>query len=106
MSVLLAAAQTLLSASTDTDRVVIDLTVPTPCAEQEQGGLVDEIVVCAKIDGESPYRLGRVISANRASMPRAEVRLSEGTSVSAETESEDLGMARSQRAMVRLKIDF
>ena len=85
---------------------MIDVTVPTPCAEQEPGGLADEIVVCAKIDRESPYRLGRVASASRASMPRAEVRLSERASVSAETESEDFGMVRSQRALVRLKIEF
>jgi hypothetical protein len=107
MSVIMAAAQTLVLASAaDSDRVIVDLTVPTPCAGQEEGALAEEIVVCAKIDGESPYRIGRTTRAGPAAMPKAEVKLSEGTSLSAETESVDLGMVRSQRALVRLKIKF
>jgi hypothetical protein len=106
MLVLFALSQVSAVAPVDPDRVVIDLTVPTPCAEDDVQRLQGEIVVCAKTDrgeGEGPAAPD---GAETGAIPRAEIRLSEGTTLAAETESADLGMARSQRMLGRHKIKF
>jgi hypothetical protein len=102
----LAAALSPTPAADAEERVVIDLTVPTPCAPEAESELAEEIRVCARLADASPYRIGRSQVRSAEALPRAEVALAEGATLSAETESADLGMARAQRAMVRLKITF
>jgi hypothetical protein len=108
MAVLLASilAIVLAAAPVEAERVVIDLTVSTPCADDRDETLEDEILVCAKIDGASPYRIVGARDATTEPLPHAELQLSDDAKLSAETESADLGMARSQRLMVRLKFKF
>jgi len=82
----------------------IDLTIPQPCRAQKPSD--DEIVVCARRDGElSPYRIGQPPS-RRSDVPKAELQLADGVAASAETESADVGGFPSNRVMVRLKIKF
>lgn len=106
MLVLFLLAETSAVAQSYGDRVVIDLTVSEPCAADEVQRLQSEIVVCARRDGDGRDRLTNVKTANTGILPRAELHLSDGTVLSAETESADLGMARSQRLMVRVKFKF
>lgn len=106
MAILFAIAETIALAAGDPDRVVIDLTIPTPCAQDQRADFENEIVVCAMKEGESPYRLAGVKDAAAQALPRAEITLSNGTTLSAETESVDLGMVRSNRVMARLKFSF
>lgn len=100
----LASAEPAVVPPGDADSMVIDLTVPTPCAPEDRPD--DAIVVCAHSDGASPYRLGKTKGAGATSVPRAAIRLSNAVSVHAETEAEDLGMTRAQRLMVRFKLAF
>ncbi|MEO1967291.1 MAG: hypothetical protein ABGW87_01085 [Sphingomonadaceae bacterium] len=88
--------------------VRIDILVPPPCAaQQQQPTSTSEIVVCARRQDNSQYRLEDTVPQSRnKGLPKAQVQLAKGVSVSAETESEDFGMARSNRAMVRFKIKF
>ena len=88
--------------------VRIDILVPPPCdAQQPRPTSSNEIVVCARRQDNSQYRLEDTASKPRdKGIPKAQVQLAKGVTVSAETESEDFGMARSNRAMVRFKIKF
>lgn len=88
------------------DRVVIDLTAPQPCAEPDEPTSSTEIVVCAQTGRNERYRLRSTTRTGGKPLPKAEVRLSENSTVAVETESADMGMARAQRAMVRFKIAF
>lgn len=98
-------AATSAAGASDADRVVIDLTVPAPCAGEEYR-IQTEIVVCAKREDGEANRLTDARTSDPEALPRAAVQLADGTELSAETESADLGMARSQRLMVRLKLKF
>ena len=86
--------------------VVIDLLIPQTCAQTDEAILQSEIVVCGERERQPLHRLNRIDPVTGRSLPKAEVQLADGTSLAAETESADLGMARSQRAMVRLKLKF
>lgn len=86
--------------------VVIDILVPEPCAQVDESRISGEIVVCAEADRQSLYRLRRADRQDDGSPPKAELEIGEGVAVAVETESADLGMARAQRALVRLKIKF
>ena len=106
MLVLFVLAQASAAASGEAERVVIDLLVPPPCSGDDLQRLQGEIVVCASRDGDGRHRVTDPKAATAEALPRAELRLADGTVVSAETESADMGMARSQRLMVRLKFKF
>lgn len=83
----------------------IDFTAPQPCASQSDES--EEIVVCAnRKDGLSPYRINQPPAPPQAQLPKAQVQLSHGVSVAADTESADVGGFPSKRAMLRLKIKF
>lgn len=97
-------AATSAAAASEAERVVIDLTAPPPC-EGNEYRIQTEIVVCAKRDDGS-QRLAKGEPAGTQALPRAAVQLAEGAELSAETESADMGMARSQRLMMRLKLKF
>lgn len=81
----------------------IDLTIPPPCAERVSAS--DEIVVCARPDGASPYRL-KLPPPPRKDVPKAEVEIANGVAVGAETESAVVGGFTSNRLMAGLKIKF
>jgi hypothetical protein len=81
---------------------VIDLTIPQPC---ERTKADQEVVVCAK-RGESPYRLGELPPAKRLALPDAQVKIADGVSAGAETESVDVGGFSSNRLMLRFKMKF
>jgi hypothetical protein len=101
------AAQTSVVPPAEAERVVIDLTVPAPCPDSDDTGFDDEIVVCAERDAQSRHRIsGAHGPLAEQALPRAEVRLGDGSTLGAETESAELGMARSQRLMVRWKLKF
>ena len=82
----------------------IDLTIPQPCATQKSTS--EEIVVCARPDGASPYRLKQPAPAPTERSPRAEVAIANGVAVGAETESANVGGFTSNRLMARIKIKF
>ena len=83
----------------------IDLTIAQPC--QAERADPDEVVVCANRNGESPYRLKQPDPPPRKNaLPEAQVKIAEGVSAGAETESVDVGGFPSNRAMIRLKIKF
>lgn len=103
---LLILAQASAVAPVEAERLVIDLLVPPPCAEDDVQRLQGELVVCANREGDERDRLADPGAVAADGLPRAELQLADGTVVSAETESADLGMARSQRLMVRLKLKF
>lgn len=86
--------------------VVIDLLVPQPCAQADDSAISGEIVVCAEVDRQSLYRLRNADRQDDGSPPKAEFEIRDGVAVVVETESADLGMARAQRALVRLKVKF
>lgn len=106
MLILLASAQAIAPAPGDSERVVINIIAPAPCSDKDDIGFDEEIVVCAKREQASTHRISGAEGSVDQLVPRAEVRLADGTTVAAETESTDLGMARSQRLMVRLKVKF
>lgn len=82
----------------------IDLTIPQPCRAQKSSD--DEILVCARRDGElSPYRIGQPPS-RQSDVPKAELQLADGVRIGAETEKADVGGFPSNRLMARLKIRF
>lgn len=87
------------------ERVIIDIKVPAPC-ENEQDSISDEIVVCGTVDRAERYRVPRLTTVEETTLPRARFDVSDSVAVSAEAEAVDLGMARSNRAMVRVKIKF
>jgi hypothetical protein len=83
---------------------IIDLTIPQPCEAGQQAG--DEIVVCARRNGElGPYRLPP-LPPRDSQFPNAEMQISKGVKIAGETERADVGGFPSNRAMVRLKIKF
>lgn len=86
--------------------VVIDLLVRQPCDQGDEAVLANEIIVCGERERQSYYRAAPSGRQTGRPLSKAEVQLAEGTALAVETESEDLGMARAQRAMVRLKIKF
>lgn len=79
----------------------IALTISQPCA----GKTGEEVVVCAK-RGDSPYRLRDVPPARRQALPAAQVKIADGVSAGAETESADVGGFASNRMMVRSSSSF
>ncbi len=101
VALLLAAASPVAA-----EPVVIDLLVRYPCDQTDEAVLAAEIIVCAGREGHAHYRAAPSGSEGGKPSPKAEVQLAEGTALAVEAESEDLGMARSQRAMVRLKFKF
>ena len=82
----------------------IDLTFPQPCAAQKSTS--EEIVVCARPDGVSPYRLKQPAPVATKGAPKAEVAIADGVAVGAETESANVGGFTSNRLMARIKIKF
>ncbi len=82
----------------------IDLTARPTCeTDVSQPG---EIVVCAQPgSGISPYRLNTPLAEQRQ-LPKAQMRLGSGSTVSAETERGDVGGFPSNRLMIRFKIEF
>ena len=100
MSLILAA---LAQAVTSRPPERIDLTIPQPCVRQESTS--GEIVVCARPDGVSPYRLKQPPSPTK-DVPKAEVAIANGVAVGAETESANVGGFTSNRVMARIKIKF
>lgn len=86
--------------------VVIDILVPQPCEQVDENRISGEIVVCAEADRQSLYRLRNAERQDDRPLPKAEFEIKDGVAVAVETESADLGMARAQRALVRLKIKF
>ena len=83
-------------------RETIDLTIAQPCQEARTDA---EVVVCAR-RGDSPYRLRDVPPAKRQALPDAQVKIANGVSAGAETESADVGGFQSNRMMVRFKLKF
>ena len=81
---------------------VIDLTIPQPCQQVKTD---EEVVVCAK-RGENPYRLRELPPAKQQALPDAQVKIADGVSAGAETESADVGGFTSNRFMLRLKVKF
>lgn len=101
MSLILAA---LAQAVTSRPPERIDLTLPQPCPAKKSTS--EEIVVCARPDGVSPYRLKQPAPAPAKDAPKAEVAIAEGVAVGAETESANVGGFTSNRLMARIKIKF
>lgn len=106
MPVFLTLAATSVAVAGAETPVVIDILVPQPCAQVDESRISGEIVVCAEADRQSLYRLRNADRQDDGSPPKAEVAIKDGVAVAVETESADLGMARAQRALVRLKIKF
>lgn len=86
--------------------VVIDLTIPQPCPPRDDATGSQEIVVCGERERQASYRLRKLDRGEGQAVPKAEVQIAEGATLGVETESADLGMVRSQRAMVRIKLKF
>lgn len=80
----------------------IDLAVPQPC---ERAKANEEVVVCAKRSGESPYRLKQPVQKERGPA-KTQVQIGEGVAIAGETEQANVGGFTSNRAMLRLKIKF
>ncbi|MEO6581289.1 MAG: hypothetical protein ABIN68_00585 [Sphingomicrobium sp.] len=94
----------LAPATVSTPAENIPVATSRPCDARRP--ISEEIVVCARRgDGSSPYRI-KPIKLPSSGLPKAEMALGNGVSVSAETESSDVGGFPSNRAMVRLKIKF
>ena len=92
----------MLQAGTATPLERIDLTVAPPCGPAPSQ---DEVVVCGRADGRSPYRLPEIEEPD-ARPPTATVGIGGNAALAAETESADVGGLPSNRVMVRLKIKF
>ncbi len=100
MSLLLVAiAQAIASAPPET----IDLTVRRPCDIERESQ--DEIVVCSERERQESFRLSQPGIKPVAPL-KAEIQLTDGVALSAETESANIGGAPSNRLMARLKIKF
>ena len=82
----------------------IDILVPQPCNSQDP--FSDEVVICAKREGESPYRLKQPVRRIENGLPKAQVNLADGVAAAVETEAANVGGFQSNRAMVRLKVRF
>jgi hypothetical protein len=105
-AVLLMAAAGPVVAPGPVEPVVIDLLVRPPCEQTDATTLASEIVVCAERTRQSYHGVAPSRRAGGKALPKAEVQLAQGAALALETESADLGMARSQRAMIRLKFKF
>ncbi|MDQ3074841.1 MAG: hypothetical protein M3Q88_04415 [Pseudomonadota bacterium] len=82
----------------------LDLTAARPCGTQASTN--DDVIVCGRRRDESArYRLPPPTPYESA-LPKAEVKLGNGTKVVAETENFDIGGRPSKRIMVRLKFKF
>ena len=82
----------------------IDLTIPGPC--DTQASTDEDVIVCGRRrDDSSRYRIPPP-TPNQSVLPKAELRLGNGTSLSADTEQVDIGGTPSNRAMIRLKFKF
>lgn len=104
IALVLAASQAAI-ASADV-ATAFDITVRQPCAPSDEVVISGEIVVCGERERQDAYRLRPVGPGVPRTLPKAEMQVAQGTSLAVETESADLGMARAQRAMVRLKFKF
>lgn len=95
----------LLSQSTaaapEQPRTVIDL-LPESCAESPDDS--DEIVVCGRRAGDSPYRI-RSGPPVPPALPEAKINIG-GATLAAETEQGEVGGIPSNRAMIKLRIKF
>ena len=105
MSVVLFLAAASAPAAGAAERVAIELTVRQPCDQADDAALTNEIIVCGERERQA-YNQPAPDGRTGKPAPKAEVQLAEGTVLAVETESEDLGRARTQRAMVRLKFKF
>ena len=65
----------------------------------------DEVVVCGRSGGQSPYRIGPQAPTPPA-LPQAEVKLSEGVEAKLGAEQGEVGGFTTNRAMITLKIKF
>lgn len=86
--------------------VVIDLLVRQPCDRTDEAVMAEEIVVCGERERQAHYRAAPSQERTATPLHKAEVQVADGAALAVETESQDLGAARAQRAMVRLKIKF
>jgi hypothetical protein len=77
------------------------LTRPERCLKQSG----EEIIVCGRRNGESPYRIGPQPPAP-PTLPDAEFSLSNGVKLKLNAEQGELGGIPTNRAMVTLKIRF
>ncbi|RHW16801.1 hypothetical protein D1610_13835 [Sphingomonas gilva] len=96
----------LLQLPTAVERIDLTKLVPPECPKSE----VDEIVVCGRV-GDSPYRLKPLPplpNEKRVAGPGIGMRLSENAraNVYGETVEQPGGGGQSNRAMVRMTIDF
>ncbi len=81
----------------------IDLTIPEPC--ETQASTDDDVIVCGRRSESNRYRIPPP-TPYQSGLPKAEVKLGNGTSLSADTEQVDVGGWPSNRAMIRLKFKF
>jgi hypothetical protein len=65
----------------------------------------DEVVVCGRRDGQSPYRIGP-LSPTPPALPDAEFNISESAKVKLSAEQGEIGGIPTNRAMISLKIKF
>ena len=99
MLLLVAIAQAAISIPTG--KIVI---IPRPCDAQTPSN--DDVVVCGRRDSSSRYRLPPLSPLYETDRRKAELKLGDGTNLSAETERVDIGGTPSNRAMIRLKFKF
>lgn len=79
------------------------LASPERCARPPENK--EEVVVCGRRDGQSPYRIGPQPSAPPA-LPDAEFKISDNVKAGAKAEQGEVGGIPTNRAMVTLKIKF
>lgn len=65
----------------------------------------DEIVVCGRRDGQSPYRI-KPLPPTPPSLPDAEFKISEKATAKLSAEQGEIGGIPTNRAMISLKIKF
>ena len=65
----------------------------------------DEIIVCGRRDGQSPYRIGPQAPTPPA-LPDAEFKISDGVEAKLSAEQGEIGGIPTNRAMVTLMIKF
>lgn len=79
------------------------LTQPRRCHTQSSSG--DEVVVCGRREGQSPYRIGPQPPAP-PTLPNAEFKISDGIEAKLSGEQGEIGGIPTNRAMISLKIKF
>ena len=98
---LLLVALSQAAISTPTGKIVV---IPRSCDAQTTSN--DDLIVCGRRrDDARRYRLPPP-TPYKSALPNAELKLGNGTSLSAETEQVDIGGTPSNRAMIRLKFKF